>query len=890
MSVSTLALALAIAATTVTGQSTFGNYGNYGSPFPDTTYPNATSPNPLVAQGAQINQTSPEKFPSPWGRGQGDWESAYSRARELVAQMTLEEKVNLTTGVGWESERCVGETGSVPRLGIRGLCLQDSPLGVRDTDFVSVFPAGVNVAQTWDRGLAYQRGVGMGAEHRDKGVDVQLGPVAGPLGRTPEAGRNWEGFSPDPWLTGVLFADTIKGIQSQNVMACAKHYIMNEQEHFRQIPESAGYGFNITDPVSMNVDDQTMHELYLWPFAEGVRAGVASVMCSYNQINNSHGCQNSYTQNYLLKNELDFQGFIMSDWQATYSGVYAILSGLDMTMPGDIVFNDGATYFGTNLTIAVLNGSVPQWRVDDMTTRILAAWYYVGRDTVDTDINFSSWTRETFGYRNYYGEQSYELINEHRDVRQEHRNVIRQIAADSTILLKNTNGALPLTGREKLTAVFGEDAGECALGPNGISDRGGDCGSLGIGWGSGTADFTNFIVPDTALGYEAVMAGRPYESITNNSALTQIQTLAHRTAEVGGVCLVFANADSGEGYIQEDQNFGDRKNLTFWQGVEPVIANVTANCNNTVLVIHSPGALEIGAYKNNPNVTAILWAGMPGEQSGNAIADILYGRVNPGAKLPFTLGDTRSDYGADVLYTVNQPVPQIQLEEGVFIDYRAFDRANITPVYEFGYGMSYTSFSYSNLQVTNLHAGPYVPTTGQTTEAPTYGTINNDSSAYLFPDNLTRPAGYIYPYLSSANLSEAYNGSDYGRSYIDPASLDSSPQPLLPAGGAPGGNPGLYDVLYRVQATITNTGSRPGDEVPQLYVNLGGPYDPKVVLRGFQRLSIQPNGTAIFSADLTRKDLSNWDTNSQNWVVTNSTKTVYVGSSSRKLPLSARLA
>lgn len=134
MSVSTLALALAIAATTVTGQSTFGNYGNYGSPFPDTTYPNATSPNPLVAQGAQINQTSPEKFPSPWGRGQGDWESAYSRARELVAQMTLEEKVNLTTGVGWESERCVGETGSVPRLGIRGLCLQDSPLGVRDSE------------------------------------------------------------------------------------------------------------------------------------------------------------------------------------------------------------------------------------------------------------------------------------------------------------------------------------------------------------------------------------------------------------------------------------------------------------------------------------------------------------------------------------------------------------------------------------------------------------------------------------------------------------------------------------------------------------------------------------------------------------------------------------
>ncbi|KAF4556659.1 Glycosyl hydrolase family 3 C-terminal domain-containing protein 3 [Elsinoe fawcettii] len=880
-----LTVALALTGTAVNGQ-----FGNYGSPFPDTTYANATSPNPLVAQGAQANQTSPEKFPSPWGRGLGDWASAYSRARELVGQMTLEEKVNLTTGVGWEGEQCVGQTGSVPRLGIRSLCLQDSPLGVRNADFVSVFPAGVNVAATWDRGLAYQRGVSMGQEHRDKGVDIQLGPVAGPLGRSPAAGRNWEGFSPDPWLTGVLFADTIKGIQSQNVMACAKHYIMNEQEHFRQISESRNYGFNITQPLSSNIDDQTLHELYLWPFAEAVRAGVASVMCSYNQINNSQACQNSYTQNYLLKNELDFQGFIMSDWGATYSGVYAILAGLDMTMPGDIAFNDGASYFGPNLTIAVLNGSVPQWRLDDMTSRILAAWYYVGRDTVDTDINFSSWTRDTFGYRNYYGEQSYELINQHVDVRREHRNLIRQVAADSTVLLKNNNSALPLTGGEKLTAVFGEDAGECALGPNGYSDRGNDCGSLGIGWGSGTADFTNFIVPDTAIGYEAVQAGRPYESITNNSANSQIVALARRAGQVDGVCIVFANADSGEGYIAPEQNFGDRKNLTFWQGVEPVIANVSANCNNTVLVVHSPGPVELGSYKNNPNITAILWAGMPGEQSGNAIADILYGRVNPGGKLPFTLGNTRADYGTDVLYTPNAEVPQDQFEEGVFIDYRAFDRSNITPVYEFGYGQSYTTFSYTNLSITNVGAGPYVPTTGQTTAAPTFGSINNDTSSHLFPANLTRPVGYIYPYISSANLSQAYNGSDYGRTYIDPSSLDGSPQPLLAAGGAPGGNPSLYDVLYRVQATITNTGGRQGDEVVQLYVSLGGPYDPKIVLRGFQRLSIQANGTAVFSADLTRKDLSNWDTNSQNWVVGNSTKTVYVGASSRNLPLSGRLA
>lgn len=131
-------------------------------------------------------------------------------------------------------------------------------------DYNSAFPAGVNVAATWDRGLAYARGQAMGQEHRGKGVDVQLGPVAGPLGRAPTSGRNWEGFSPDPALTGIMMAQTIQGIQQAGVIACAKHFIVNEQEHFRQAPEAVGYGYNITDSLSSNVDDATMHETYLW--------------------------------------------------------------------------------------------------------------------------------------------------------------------------------------------------------------------------------------------------------------------------------------------------------------------------------------------------------------------------------------------------------------------------------------------------------------------------------------------------------------------------------------------------------------------------------------------------------------------------------------------------
>ena len=131
------------------------------------------------------------------------------------------------------------------------------------------------------------------------------------MGRAPEGGRNWEGFSPDPVLTGIGIAETIKGIQDAGVIACAKHFIGNEQEHFRQVGESQNYGYDINEAVSSNIDDRTMHELYLWPFADAVRAGVGAIMCSYNQVNNSYACQNSKMLNNLLKDELGFQGFVM---------------------------------------------------------------------------------------------------------------------------------------------------------------------------------------------------------------------------------------------------------------------------------------------------------------------------------------------------------------------------------------------------------------------------------------------------------------------------------------------------------------------------------------------------------------------------------------------------
>jgi beta-glucosidase len=172
---------------------------------------------------------------------------------------------------------CVGQVGSALRFGIPNLCLQDSPLGLRNTDHNTAFPAGITAGATFDKDLMYARGAALGEEARGKGVNIQLGPSAGPLGRKPKGGRNWEGFGADPTLQAIGGAQTIKGMQSQGVIATIKHYIGNEQEIQRM-------NSIVQRAYSSNIDDRTLHEMYLWPFAEGIRAGVGAVMAAYNDV------------------------------------------------------------------------------------------------------------------------------------------------------------------------------------------------------------------------------------------------------------------------------------------------------------------------------------------------------------------------------------------------------------------------------------------------------------------------------------------------------------------------------------------------------------------------------------------------------------------------------
>lgn len=323
--------------------------------------------------------------------------------------------------------------------------------------------------------------------------------MVGPLGRSAFGGRNWEGFSPDAYLSGVLVEETVLGMQSAGVQACTKHYIGNEQETQRN--PSVVNGTTI-ESISTNIDDKTMHETYLWPFANAVKAGTASIMCSYNRINGSYGCQNSKTLNGLLKDELGFQGYVMSDWMATHAGVATIEAGLDMNMPGGIAFTQARpSLWGGNVTIAVNNGSVAIERVDDMILRIMTPYYHLGQDanyppTDETAVPLNFFPKSEWIYNYTLGPMV--------DVRAQHAKVIRELGAAGTVLLKNVNNTLPLK-QPKNIGVFGNDAADFSHGQYTLSLSAGlsagdyDIGTLAAGGGSGTGRFSYVIPPLDAI-------------------------------------------------------------------------------------------------------------------------------------------------------------------------------------------------------------------------------------------------------------------------------------------------------------------------------------------------------------------------------------------------------
>lgn len=846
---------------------------------------------------------SPPWYPSPKGGYVSQWAESYKKAAEMVSRMTLTEKVNVTTGTGWGMGLAVGNTGPALAAGFPSLALQDGPLGVRLADNITAFPAGVTVGATWNKELMYERGKAHGLEARAKGIHAILGPSIGALGRAPAGGRNWEGFGPDPYLQGVAGAETIRGIQEQHVMATIKHFVANEQEHFRQ-----SWEWGTPNAISSNVDDRTMHEVYAWPFANAVKAGVVSVMCSYNQVNNSYACGNSKLLNGILKDEMGFQGFVMSDWLAQRSGVASALAGLDMSMPGDgLHWADGKSLWGSKLTQAVLNGSLPVDRLNDMVTRIVASWYQLGQDNEELydnkGPNFSSFSDEKMGVAAPLSpsKQTEIQVNHFVDVKSNHSEVARRVATEGTVLLKNDDGLLPISrdgeigiDKEKSdlrlrVGIFGEDAGP-GDGPNACKDRACNQGTLGSGWGSGAVEFPYLVTPAEAL-----------RNGFNPDKVDVAEFLGNEVGYVNGtdvvedrnVCFVFVNSDSGEGFASWDDVRGDRNDLNLQKGGDELILDVADRCGggsgSTVVIVHAVGPVVMEAWIDHPGVKAVFAANLPGEESGNAIASLIFGDENPSGRLPYTIGKSLEDYGegAQIKYNTERDVPQQDFKEGLYIDYRHFDKFAILPRFAFGHGLSYTEFDFGNIQVIEKKGKSALPAERPAAGAkpPTFDDTTPPPEEALFPSDIRPLEKYVYPYIDS--VDQVRRGA-----YPYPSGYDEQ-QPLSDAGGDEGGNPDLWETYLVVRFEVTNTGRVAGQAVPQLYLSYPPLSEaevdfPKRVLRGFEKVYLQPEETKTVEMELTRRDLSYWDVVRQNWVMLEEGHYVItIGHSSRRLRLQA---
>lgn len=632
-------------------------------------------------------------------------------------------------------------------------------------------------------------------------------------------------------------------------------------------------------------------------------------MCSYNMVNNSYACDNSKLMNGILKDEMGFQGFIMSDWLAQRSGVASALAGLDMTMPGDgLRWQDGKSLWGAELSRAVLNGSIPVDRLNDMVTRVVAAWYQLGQD--DKELfpeelpNFSSWTNDRMGVLapgSKTPQEEFE-VNKYVKVLEPHKDLARQVAAEGTVLLKN-EGILPISrdgligveqkklhdGKLKV-GIFGEDAGP-GKGPNYCKDRGCNQGTLGTGWGSGSAEYPYLIPPVDSLKREFNK-----EKVTITEHLDNKLDYYKRNPSIlteQDVCFVFANSDGGEGFLAWGSVGGDRNDLKLQKGGDDLIEHVVEHCGNgngdTVVVIHSVGPVEMERWIELPRVKAVLYANLPGQESGDALAEVIFGDMSPNGKLPYTIAKSLKDFGeaGQIMYLPNGVVPQQDFKEGLYIDYRHFDKYNIEPRFEFGFGLSYTTFDFSNIKVKTVKDKSPLPSPrpAASAEPPTFDNSIPDAKEALWPSDLRRLERYNYPYLDS--VDDIKNDP-----YPYPEGYDVV-QPPSQAGGDQGGNPDLWETYVTVTVDVTNTGPVAGKVVPQLYLSYPDT-EPEIdfpvrVLRGFEKFNLEKGETKSVSFNLTRRDLSYWDVVQQNWVmVTSGQYSFAVGQSSRDLPVAVK--
>jgi beta-glucosidase len=613
---------------------------------------------------AQTNQNHPWMNPQL---------SPDQRADMVVKEMTLDEKISMLHGTGMaglspvsplavHSNGGAGYVPAIPRLGIPAIQMSDAAYGVRASGengrYSTALPSDLASAASWDLEAAYQYGALIGRELRAQGFNMTLGGGVD-ITREPRDGRTFEYLGEDPVLAGKMVAAVMKGLQAQHVMGDIKHYAFNDQESGR-------------NAVNVNIDERSARESDLLAFEIGLQdTDIAAVMCSYNRVNGDYACENQHLLTDILKKDWNFKGFVLSDWGGTHSAAKASAAGLDHEEPGWIFYSD-------ELKNDVESGKVPQAEIDDHVDRILRSMFATGvfddpveKSVVDVEGGFA---------------------------------VAQKIEEQSAVLLKNDHEQLPLDASKiHSIAVIGPHADVGMISGSGSAQVDPPGGNAIMPPGQGQTHWQDQIwFPTSPL--KSIRCKVPAANVQFDSGANPDS--AAGLAKSSDVAVVYAYQWESEGM--------DLPNLSLPDHQDDLIAKVAAANPHTIVV------LETGTAVTMPwvdKVSAILEAWYGGSKGAEAVANILFGEVNPSAKLPMTFPRSVNDLPHPTLIlpppaaveadrqgwrriAAGLPAFQVTYNEGVKVGYKWYDAENKPVLFPFGFGLSYTAYSYSNLKVT----------------------------------------------------------------------------------------------------------------------------------------------------------------------------------------------
>jgi len=587
-------------------------------------------------------------------------EDQETKIQLMVQKMTLNEKIGLLHA---NSKFYVS---GLDRLGIPEWALSDGPHGVRaeinrydwgysgwTNDSSTCFPTGTALAASWNPALARERGIVLGEEARFRKKDVLLGPGINII-RSPLCGRNFEYLSEDPYLISAMAVPYIKALQSRDVAASVKHYLANNQEDNR---------FRIDVAMS----ERALHEIYLPGFKAAItQGGALTVMAAYNKFRGDWCSENDYLDRQILRNELGFKGVLMTDWDAAHSTVKAALAGLDLEMGTDKKdYNDW--YFANPLIQAVKEGKVPISVINEKVSNILRVMMKIKM--------MGGKTREK-GSMNT----------------PEHQKAAYNSAAEAIVLLRNEHKVLPVDfTRIKSVAVIGDNATRKHTN-GGLSSEIKTLYEI-TPLEALTRKFGNSVKINFAQGYKKQSTF--YEGDNKGQSDTKkidwkLIDAAVEAARMSDIAVIFG----GLNHDFDTESF-DRQDMKLPYGQETLIREVAKVNPNTVVVIIAGSPLELGGIVNR--VPSILWAWYGGMEAGNAVADVLCGKVNPSGKMPFTLPVSLEQSPDHALGNYPGHNLKVNYEEDILVGYRWFDTKKIAPQFPFGYGLSYTTFELSGL-------------------------------------------------------------------------------------------------------------------------------------------------------------------------------------------------